>query len=90
MGEADYLKLGSWNAVCYMCGKKCKADEMRRHWQGFYVCQRPGCWEPRQPQDFVRGAKDIQQPPWTQPQPADQFVPDAPDIPIPDPSEYPL
>lgn len=90
MGEADYLKLGSWNAVCYMCGKKMKGDEARRHWQGFYVCQRPGCWEPRHPQDFVRGAKDIQTPPWTQPAPAPQFVSDAPDIPIPDPEDYPL
>lgn len=90
MGQADFLELGSWNFSCYMCGRKCKSSRARRNWQGFYVCDRPGCWEPRQPQDFARGTKDTQQPPWTQPEPAPQFVDDAPETPIPDPSEYPL
>jgi len=71
-GRADYLALGDWNAVCYECGRKRKASTMKKHWQGYYVC--PEHWEPRQPQDFVRGVQDIQTPPWTQPMPADQFV----------------
>ena len=71
-GKADYLQLGDWNAVCYQCGRKFKASELRRHWQGYYVCDKH--WEPRQPQDFVRGVQDIQTPPWAQPMPADQFV----------------
>jgi len=31
-------------------------------------------WEPRQPQDFVRGVADYQAPPWTRPEPQDQFI----------------
>ena len=70
-GRADHLALGDWNVVCYECGRKRKASMMKRHWQGYFVC--PEHWEPRQPQDFVRGIEDIQTPPWTQPMPADQF-----------------
>ena len=32
-------------------------------------------YEPRQPQDFVRGVADFQAPPFTRPEPQDQFVP---------------
>lgn len=71
-GKADYLELGDWNTVCYECGRKFKASQLKRHWQGYYVC--PKHWEPRQPQDFVRGVQDVQTPPWTQPMPADSFV----------------
>lgn len=72
MGRADYLELGDWNAVCHECGRKRKASTLKRHWQGYYVC--PEHWEPRHPQDFVRGTQDAQIPPWTQPMPADVFV----------------
>lgn len=65
MGRADYLKLGDWNAVCFRCGFKFKAAELRKEWEGFYVHGR--CWEPRQPQDFAKGVPDIQTVPWSQP-----------------------
>lgn len=68
-GVADFLNLGDWNAMCYVCGRKYKADTMVRHWQGYWVC--PKDWEARHPQDFVRGIKDTQIPPWTQPLPTD-------------------
>jgi len=71
MGKADYLDLGTWNAECSVCGHKFKASELRRHWQGQYRCV--DCWEPRQPQDFVRAVPDVQTPPWTQP-PSVTFV----------------
>lgn len=74
MGRADFLELGSWNIVCFRCGKKAKASQSRKQWQGYYVCDRPGCFEPRQPQDFVRGLPDIQAPPWVQPPSGDIFV----------------
>lgn len=64
-GRADYLEEGTWNAVCYQCGRKRKANTLLRYWQGYYVCEEH--WEPRQPQDFVRAIPDIQTPPWTQP-----------------------
>jgi len=72
MGRADYLKLGDWNARCSMCSFKFKAGELTKNWQGMYRCSR--CQESRQPQDFVRAVPDIQTPPWTQPQVADDFV----------------
>lgn len=72
-GPADYLKLGDWNAVCYQCGLKFKASDLIRHWQGYWVCS--DCFEPRHPQDFVRGIHDEQTPPWTQPEAEDTFVP---------------
>lgn len=72
MGQADFLALGDWNAQCYQCGTKRKASDMRRHWQGYYVC--PQHWEPRQAQDFVKAMVDKQVPPWTQPLPGDQFT----------------
>jgi hypothetical protein len=72
-GKFDYLRLGDWNAVCYMCGFKFKASMLVRYWQGFYVCDQ--CYEIRQPQDFVRGVPDTQAPPWTQPEPEDVFIP---------------
>jgi len=71
MSSADFLKLGDWNAQCYECGHKFKASELKKHWQGYYVC--PAHWEPRQAQDFVRSVPDVQTPPWTQPLPADTF-----------------
>lgn len=72
MGKADYYKSGDWNSVCYECGRKFKASTLKLHWQGYYVC--PQHWEPRQPQDFVRGQADTQTPPWAQPVPADVFA----------------
>lgn len=66
--RADYLALGDWNAACWQCGRKRKASELRRHWQGYWVCAEH--WEPRQEQDFVRATLDTQTPPWTQPPPA--------------------
>ncbi len=66
MGQADHLELGDWNAACYECGMKRKASTLKRHWKGYYVCAEH--WEPRHPQDFVRGVPDIQTPPWVQDQ----------------------
>ena len=71
-GRADYWAGGDWNAVCFECGHKFKASELKRHWQGYWVCL--AHWEPRHPQDFVKGVTDNQTPPWVQPEPADVFT----------------
>lgn len=71
-GPYDYFAKGDWNAVCYHCGFKFKASMLRRTWQGFYACSE--CWEPRHPQDFVRGVPDTQTPSWTQPRPPAVFI----------------
>jgi hypothetical protein len=87
-GPEDYLKLGDWNAVCYQCGRKKKAGELWKYWEGYYVC--PEHWEVRQPQDFVRGVPDTQTPPWTQPMPADEWAAGSPDLPMYQPTQYPI
>lgn len=69
---ADYLVLGDYNARCFECGRKFKASQLRKHWEGYYVCST--CWEPRHPQDFVRGTPDTQTPEWTQPSPPEKFI----------------
>lgn len=71
-GSADYLKLGDWNAVCFVCGGKYKASELKKSWKGYWTCHQ--CWEPRHPQDFVRGIPDRQTVAWSQPVPAYSYV----------------
>lgn len=51
-GKADHLVLGDYNALCFQCGRKFKASQLRKHWQGYLVC--PQHWEPRHPQDYVK------------------------------------
>lgn len=70
-GGRDFLDLGDWNAVCSMCGRKRKASEMVRNWQGMFRC--PEHNETRHPQEYVRAVPDVQTPPWVQP-PCDEFA----------------
>lgn len=65
MGRADYYSKGSWNALCDECGQKFKSFDLKKRWDGLFVCSRD--WEPRQPQDFVRGIADPQAVPWSRP-----------------------
>ena len=58
MGHADYLRNGDWNAICDRCGSKFKFSMLKQEWDGLYVCTANGCWEPRQPQDYVKGVMD--------------------------------
>lgn len=88
MGQADFLKLGDYNAQCFECGRKFKFSMLKQHWKGYYVC--PDHWEPRQPQDFVRGSVDNQSVPYAQPQPAPIWAPGSPNVPMAQPSEYPI
>jgi hypothetical protein len=75
MGKSDYWKPGDWNADCDYCGQKFKSSELRLTWDGFYACKRD--WQPRQPQDYVRGVVDQQSLPWSRPEPPDEFTPSA-------------
>ena len=56
MGRADYYNDGNWNAICDECGKKFKFSQLKKRWDGLFVCERE--WEPRHPQDFVKGIRD--------------------------------
>jgi hypothetical protein len=49
-----------------------KASDLRQRWDGLKTCTED--WEPRQPQDFVRGVADYQAPPWTRAEPANNFI----------------
>jgi hypothetical protein len=60
---------GAWKAVCDRCGSEVLNTALRREWNGLRTC--PDCWEPRHPQDYLRGRKDNQAPPWTRPEPPD-------------------
>ncbi len=87
MGQADFLKLGDYNISCFICSRKCKASQARKHWQGFLVCDAPGCWEPRQPQDYAgKAVGDNIVPIQTQPEPADVFLGVVPYFPPYDPT----
>lgn len=70
--KPNYIK-GNWKAVCDSCGRIVLASELQQRWDGFMVDSR--CWEPRHPQDFVRGVADYQAPPFTRPEASDVFIP---------------
>jgi len=69
--QANYTR-GLWKCVCDACGRVYKNTQLRQRWDGFLVCEDD--WEPRQPQDFVRGVADYQAPPWTRPEPQNQYI----------------
>lgn len=72
MGRADYWKPGDPSAICDRCGFKFKLSQLKKEWDGLMVCDQ--CWEPRQPQDFVRGVKDQRPIPDARPETPDQYV----------------
>lgn len=69
---AKSFRLGYYKAECAICGFEFYNDELQKNWKGQYVDKR--CFEPRHPQDFVRGKPDPQALPWTQPASPDTFV----------------
>ena len=72
MGSADYYEDGSYNFFCDLCGRKEKSSKGVKTWDNHYVCRSHK--EARNPQDFVRGVKDIQTVPWKRTEPADTYV----------------
>lgn len=63
------FKKGEWNAICDRCGFEYKSSQMKKEWNNLRVCK--DCYEPRHPQDFVRGKKDDQSVSWTRAEGAD-------------------
>ena len=63
---------GDWKALCDVCGREFKASQLNKRWDGLMCCRQD--WEPRQPQDFVRGVADPQLTPWTRPEPAESWI----------------
>lgn len=65
-GRADFFARGDWNISCSMCGRKRKASTVVRNWQGLFRC--PEHNEPRHPQDYAKGVKDVMTVPFAQPE----------------------
>lgn len=63
---------GDWIALCDVCGRKYKASNLKKRWDGLMCCDHD--WEIRQPQDFVRGIADTQIAPWLRSEPANSFI----------------
>lgn len=61
---------GKWKAICDRCGQEFLNPKLSREWTGLRVCRGEGtneCWEPRHPQESLRGKADRQATPWTRP-----------------------
>ena len=72
MGAELHYRPGSFYRVDARTGFVTRAERTRKEWTGQIVRDRS--WEPRQPQDFVRGTVDNQTVPEPRPRPIDVFV----------------
>lgn len=45
-------KPGRWSAICDRCGFRFHSDKLKLEWTGLRVCG--GCYETRNPQDFLK------------------------------------
>ena len=63
---------GDFWRICDCCGFQVRASETRKRWDGLIVCRAD--WEPRHPQDFVRGKADRQTVPEPRPEPVPTFI----------------
>jgi len=72
MGRADFYKDGDYNAICDECGKKYKFSQLKKRWDGLFVCSRD--WEPRHPQDYLKGIRDNMSVPISRPEAANSFI----------------
>ena len=58
MRERNNYRHGDHNVICEYSGFKIKRSEARYTWDGHLVKEE--FWEPRHPQDFLRGKADNQ------------------------------
>ena len=72
MSDTPHYYPGAWKVVCDDCGRVYRSFQLQMRWDGVMVCYQ--CWEPRQPQDFVRGVADKIVPAWTRPEQQDAFI----------------
>ena len=66
------LELGTWNAICDVCGFKHKANELKKRWDGLMVCEKD--YEPRHISDLYKAPVENQWIPWSRPQGTDTFI----------------
>jgi hypothetical protein len=69
----NYYVPGGYNVICPRCGFKYKNTDVQLEWDKLLVC-RKHCWEPRQPQDFVKGVPDMKPVPIACPEQPNVFI----------------
>jgi len=69
----NYIPGDNW-IICERTGFKIRASDAMREWNGAIV--RKQSYEPRHPQDFVRGRKDDTRPELVRPEQTDYFLSD--------------
>lgn len=69
-----YYKSGSWNVICQVCGRKYKAEQIKKRWDGLLVCEED--YEERNILDFLRTQPERQDVPYQSNEPADVFRPE--------------
>lgn len=71
----NHLILGNWNALCDSCGRKFKALDLQKRWDGLMVCRED--FEQRHPQDLLKVQREKIAVPWSRPYAAeDTFIPE--------------
>jgi hypothetical protein len=71
----NHLLLGNWNALCDSCGRKFKAFDLQKRWDGLMVCQED--FEQRHPQDLLKVQREKIAVPWSRPYAAeDTYIPE--------------
>ena len=65
----NQLILGNYNALCDSCGRKFKALDLKKRWDGLLVCQED--YELRHESDFLRVQKEKISVPFSRPYPAE-------------------
>lgn len=58
-----------YNVICDVCGFKFKNTELKKRWDGLWVCKDD--WETRHPLDFYKPRNDTHTLPYTRPEPSD-------------------
>jgi hypothetical protein len=69
----NHLLLGNWNALCDSCGRKFKALDLQKRWDGLMVCRED--FEQRHPMDLLKVQREKIAVPWSRPYAAtDTFI----------------
>lgn len=64
---------GDYFMICDRCGFKRRRSEIRKEWQGLYVCS-DTCWEKKHPQLEIKARHDRQAVPVARPEATDVFL----------------
>ena len=70
--KRDEYRHGDFNRICDQSGFKVKASETVEQWDGLIVRHKDH--DPRHPQDFVRGKRDLQAVSKPRPEMTDSFL----------------